>query len=533
MSTADQANRPPEITPGQVVGGKWRVGPLIGRGGMGAVYEGTNTSIGKKVALKFIDAEFARNVDIASRFQREAEAASLVESAHIVHIFDSGATDTGIPYIVMELLRGEDLRGRINRLGRLPVEEAVHVIAQTLRGLHRAHEAGIVHRDLKPDNIFLVDRDDDPLFAKIVDFGISKVMRRPGEGGTAIAGTLTRQGVVLGTPFYMSPEQAQAFADLDLRTDLWSVGAILFECLGGRPPHTGDAYEQIIISICTTDAPDVRSLNPGVPAPIAEFVARALQRDRSRRFQTAKEMLDALQATGIVPSRSLGTFSSGQGAAMPAAAMPAAASGASDAASAQSAPSGRTRVSWTAAGGKVAGSEGDAGSDDSRSARAQGVRRRGLVALGMIVMGAAFLLTFGLLRTRGADSGATLAPSSAANGSPVDPSGGNTGTAPNTAIAPSSGKAPSGATAAGSATAGAPQSTTSPGGEAPGAASAPSSDAGAKSPPVPAGAFGKNRRPPPPSAPGPATPTPPPTPAAAGSSRTGVAGGLQIKTSYP
>jgi len=370
MSTADQANRPPEVRSGQVVGGKWRVGALIGRGGMGAVYEGTNTAIGKKVALKFIDAEFAGNVDIASRFQREAEAASLVESAHIVHIFDSGTTDAGVPYIVMELLRGEDLRGRINRLGRLPKEEVVHIAAQTLRGLHRAHEAGIVHRDLKPDNIFLVDRDDDPLFAKIVDFGISKVTRRPGDP-TAPPGTLTRQGVVLGTPHYMSPEQAQAFADLDLRTDLWSLGAIMFECLGGKPPFGGDAYEQIIIAICTTDAPDIRNVDPSVPPPLAHFVARAMSRDRAARFQTAKEMLDALQATGVAPVRTIGASSSGQG--TPMRQVPSA--GASDGASAQSAPSGRTRVSWTAPHGKMAAGD-DVGSDDARGARAQSVRRR-------------------------------------------------------------------------------------------------------------------------------------------------------------
>src|SRR5438105_371392 len=152
MSTTEKAEHPPEVLPGEVVGGKWRIVAPIGRGGMGAVYEGQNVSIGKRVALKFIDAEFARQPEIASRFQREAEAASLVESAHIVHIFDSGTTETGLPYIVMELLRGEDLRGRLRRFGRLPKEEAVHIVAQTLRGLHRAHEAGIVHRDHKPDN---------------------------------------------------------------------------------------------------------------------------------------------------------------------------------------------------------------------------------------------------------------------------------------------------------------------------------------------------------------------------------------------
>ncbi|HMJ53001.1 MAG TPA: serine/threonine-protein kinase [Polyangiaceae bacterium] len=514
MSTADQANRPPEVLAGEVVGGKWRVGALIGRGGMGAVYEGTNTSIGKKVALKFIDAEFARNVDIASRFQREAEAASLVESAHIVHIFDSGTTDAGLPYIVMELLRGEDLRGRINRLGRIACEEAVHIVAQTLRGLHRAHEAGIVHRDLKPDNVFLVDRDDDPLFAKIVDFGISKMMRRPGDPA-GNAGTLTRQGVVLGTPFYMSPEQAQAFADLDLRTDLWSLGAILFECLGGRPPHTGDAYEQIIISICTTDAPDIRSLDPNVPAPLAQFVARALQRDRTLRFQTAKEMLQALQATGIGNVRTLGEQASGQRAPMSAAA---AGSGASDAERAKGAPSGRTRVSWTAGGGRAAASDAEsAGPDDPRGARAKGVRRRAILVLGAIVMGAAFLLTFSLLRSRGAGPAATVTPSPT---SPVSPRA-TASTGASTAAALAAGTAPGAASSATDAPAA--------------AASAEPRAAGSKSNPLPIAAGGKIRRgaPPAPAAPAPTPAAPSPAPAAAGSTRAGVAGGLQIKTSYP
>ena len=300
MATPESTDKA-EVVPGQIVGGKWRIVAPIGRGGMGAVYEGQNIAIGKKVALKFIDSEFARQPEIASRFQREAEAASLVESAHIVHIFDSGATDDGIPYIVMELLARRGSARAHSPPYRLPKEEAVHIVAQTLRGLHRAHEAGIVHRDLKPDNIFLVDRDDDPLFAKIVDFGISKMTRRAGEPGT---GTLTRQGVVLGTPFYMSPEQAQALPNLDFRTDLWSVGAILYECLAGKPPHGGDTYEQIIISICTTDPPDVRSFDSSISTALANVVHKAMQRDRTRRFQSAREMLDALQATGIVSSMS-------------------------------------------------------------------------------------------------------------------------------------------------------------------------------------------------------------------------------------
>jgi serine/threonine-protein kinase len=176
-------------------------------------------------------------------------------------------------------------------MGRVPLGEAMHVVAQVLRGLARAHAAGIVHRDLKPDNVFLVKSDTDPLFAKIVDFGISKI-DRPRDKTHPLA--LTGRGTVLGTPFYMSPEQAQASSDVDGRADLYSVGAILFECLTGRPPHTGESYEQVILSICMRDAPEVRTIDPSIPAPVSAFVARALSRDRDKRFASAERMLAAL-----------------------------------------------------------------------------------------------------------------------------------------------------------------------------------------------------------------------------------------------
>jgi serine/threonine-protein kinase len=295
---------------------KYEIVRVIGRGGMGTVYEALNTAIGKRVAMKFIDAAAVHNADAAqaagrptalteavARFQREAQAASAVESAHIVDIFDSGISDEGQPYIVMELLRGEDLGHRIKRCGRLDLAEALHVTAQILRGLNRAHKSGIIHRDLKPDNIFLVDRDDDPNFAKILDFGISKVRRQ----GETPLNTLTRQGTVLGTPFYMSPEQAQAQPDVDARSDLWSVGAILYECLTGRPPYTGVTYEQVIVNICMNDADDVRVYNPAVPEPVAHVIAQALARDREDRFQSAREFLDSLRAAagagGAISSR--------------------------------------------------------------------------------------------------------------------------------------------------------------------------------------------------------------------------------------
>jgi serine/threonine-protein kinase len=273
---------------GSTVGGKYHIERRIGRGGMGAVFEATHAAIGKRVALKFLSRDAARDRDAVLRFQREAKAASAVESAHIVQIFDSGTTDDGLPYLVMELLTGEDLRARLRREGRLALPEVLQVTAQVLRALGRAHEAGIVHRDLKPENVFLCERDDDPLFVKIVDFGISKVPR------SDTLDTLTRRGTILGTAFYMSPEQAQCFSDIDGRTDLWSLGAILYETLSGRPPHTGAAYEAILISICTKDADDIRMHAPDVPEGVARAIAKSLARDRLDRFQSAAELAAAL-----------------------------------------------------------------------------------------------------------------------------------------------------------------------------------------------------------------------------------------------
>lgn len=288
---------------GSVVDDKYRIERLIGRGGMGAVYEATNIAIGKRVALKFLDRDAAKDADAVARFQREAEAAGVVESAHIVHIFDSGSSEDGRPFLVMELLSGEDLRSRLKREGRLPVADAIHITGQVLRALARAHAAGIVHRDLKPDNVFLCRRDDDPTFVKLVDFGISKITRRE-----TTLDTLTRRGVVLGTAFYMSPEQAQALRDIDGRSDLFSVGAILFEALAGRPPHVGSVYEAVLIDICTKDAPDIRTLVPEVPEPVAEVIARSLRREREARWQDANDFYDglALAAPGLLRTGGLG-----------------------------------------------------------------------------------------------------------------------------------------------------------------------------------------------------------------------------------
>jgi serine/threonine-protein kinase len=256
---------------------------------MGAVYAGTHTGIGKRVALKFLDVSATHGDGAIDRFQREARAASAIESAHIVQIFDSGTTDDGRPYLVMELLEGEDLRTHLDREGPLPAEDVIAIAQQILRGLGRAHSANIIHRDLKPDNVFLCRRENEPLVVKIVDFGISKIART----GPA-ADTLTHQGTVLGTASYMSPEQAQSVPDIDGRADLFSVGAIVFEALAGRAPHEGPTYESVLIKICTEDAPHLTSLNEDVPPKVAATVARALARDRDQRFDTAEDFSAAL-----------------------------------------------------------------------------------------------------------------------------------------------------------------------------------------------------------------------------------------------
>jgi serine/threonine protein kinase len=301
--SVDSGKKPPDeldLLVGSTVAGKYHIDRLIGRGGMGAVFQATNASIGKRVALKFLAVETSKDADAATRFQREAEAASLAESPHIVQIFDSGRSEQGLPFLVMELLLGEDLRERLRREGRLAAEAAVRIGTQILKALRQAHGAGIVHRDLKPDNVFLCRRDDEPSFVKLVDFGISKLQQHAG------VDTLTHEGAVLGTAFYMSPEQAQSFPDIDGRTDLFSVGAILYEMLTGEPPHSAPTYEAVLIAICTRDAADVRAKAPDVPEKLAQVVARALRRDRDERYSSAEDMLADLEAT-LHASRALAT----------------------------------------------------------------------------------------------------------------------------------------------------------------------------------------------------------------------------------
>jgi serine/threonine protein kinase len=295
----------PDPRIGSIAGGKYKIVRLIGQGAMGSVYEAQHVAIGKRVALKFVLVDAGGETSTLARFHREARAISAIDSAHIVQVFDTGETQEGEPFLVMELLHGESLGAKLAREGKLGVPEALRYAVQALRGLRKAHAAGIVHRDLKPDNLLLVKGDDDETHVKIVDFGLSKFVHaggsEPRSSQTPPRGmisdrhlAITQEGAMVGTPLYMSPEQMEAQPDVDHRTDIWSMGAILYEALTGLPPFPETSYARLVLAVCSRDAPDVRDRAPFVPAPIAAVTARALARKREQRFPSAEDFLRAL-----------------------------------------------------------------------------------------------------------------------------------------------------------------------------------------------------------------------------------------------
>jgi serine/threonine-protein kinase len=278
-----------------VIGGKYRITELIGQGGMGTVFEAVHTGTGARVAIKLIVSNDIKE-EVFIRFQREARAAGTVDSHHIVKIFDMGTDErSGSPYMVMERLVGEDLSQLMRRVGPLAPEVAVSIIAQAALGLAKAHEAGVVHRDVKPANLFLHDGGDTgEIIVKILDFGIAKVlmdaMQRAEEGG------LTRTGSMLGSPHYMSPEQAQGLRNIDRRSDIWSLGVVLYKMLTGQTPHAHlQTLGQVILAICSTPARPVQELAPWVPPEVAMIVHKALQPDPALRWQSAYEMYRAME----------------------------------------------------------------------------------------------------------------------------------------------------------------------------------------------------------------------------------------------
>jgi serine/threonine-protein kinase len=283
-----------KIPAATVLVGKYRVTREIGRGGMAAVYEAEHLALGKKVAVKVLASELAASTIVIERFFREARAAASVKSPYIVDIYDSGRLEDGRPFIAMEMLDGETLYDRMTRIRILDAESTVRILTLSAKGLMKAHGAGIVHRDLKPENIFLLTAEDGEQSVKILDFGLAKFYApmRPDEK----AARLTREGAVFGTPAYMSPEQVKGQGTVDHRADLWALGCIAFECLTGRPVWNIDqGVAMTFAAIATGALPAPSKLRPDIPPSFDAWFFKALERDPNRRFQTAKELADALR----------------------------------------------------------------------------------------------------------------------------------------------------------------------------------------------------------------------------------------------
>lgn len=274
----------------QLIDEKYQIVRILGEGGMGAVYEARHTGTGRRVAVKVIIGEHVENEAIVARFQREARAAGSIETQHIAHVLDTGTDKaTGHPYMVMEYLHGEDVQQCVRRVGPLDPDVALRVLSQACVGLQKAHDAGVIHRDIKPANLYLASQDDGAVLVKLLDFGIAKV--KADQSYSTESASLTRTGSLLGSPLYMSPEQAMSSKSIDARTDVWSLGIVLYEILCGQTPFAHcDSFGALIMALCSSPAKPVQELAPWVPPDIARIVQRALEIDVNRRYGSVVAM---------------------------------------------------------------------------------------------------------------------------------------------------------------------------------------------------------------------------------------------------
>ncbi|MGE0872700.1 MAG: protein kinase [Kofleriaceae bacterium] len=307
LATAPQTDAEPDLI-GLEIDGRYRIVELIGEGGMGKVYLAEHIEIGKRVALKVLHQSYSRMPDLVERFRREARAASKIGHPNIVDVTDSGTTEDGSVYFVMEYLEGVELGSVIEREGAIDVARALRIAGQICRALAAAHTQGIVHRDLKPENIFLITRDGATDVVKVLDFGIAKTT----EAEAARERRLTSPGMAMGTPEYMAPEQAAGRA-ADARCDIYALGAIMYEMCTGIPPYTGDNFMEILTKKATVDPPHPVKVRSELPAPVGDLVMAAMARDPNNRPQTMEaleyELTKCLAGRGVAVAQILGMSS--------------------------------------------------------------------------------------------------------------------------------------------------------------------------------------------------------------------------------
>jgi eukaryotic-like serine/threonine-protein kinase len=278
----------------RLLAGRYELETLIGKGGVGEVWRARHLALNSRVAIKFLQLASAQKESAQRRFTMEAQLTAQLKTPHAVQVFDFGVTEEGQPYLVMELLEGETLGRRLERVKRLSVKEASRLLGQAARALHRAHALGIVHRDFKPDNIVITEDDVGRDQVKVLDFGVAKLLgaleegmeedepRSPGE-----TTSFTRTGAVLGTPLYMAPEQVRDPAGVDLRADIWAFGVVAFECLTGRAPFTGGSLAELFERIQLGHHPNANFLEPGVPPGFDLWFDIACAPDPGKRFTNA------------------------------------------------------------------------------------------------------------------------------------------------------------------------------------------------------------------------------------------------------
>lgn len=272
---------------GQIINGKYRIERQIGRGGMGVVLAATHLQLEHLVAIKVMRRDLVMDDRALDRLLVEARSAARIRSEHVARVLDVGTLENGSPFIVMEYLDGENLADLLDREGALEIEQAASFLMQCCLALAEVHVAEMVHRDLKPGNLFIARLPDGSPMVKIVDFGISKQI------GSARDGAATTSPQVLGSPFYMSPEQMRADV-VDERSDIWGLGAILFEMLTGRPPFIGDTLPEVYSAVLKDAPPNVDSLRAGVPAGLDDVVQRCLEKDPAQRFCDVADLAEAL-----------------------------------------------------------------------------------------------------------------------------------------------------------------------------------------------------------------------------------------------